>query len=228
MNIKKAMNDAQDPSGHIAPEMMKTFLSEMQVYRAALKEVKTKLENLDDNFHVHYDYNPIHHIDTRLKSPVSIVNKLHKKEKDITLDNMRDFVNDIAGVRVICNYLEDIDRIADILLSQDDVTLIRKKEYHKIQTPNGYRSLHLVVSIPVYLAAERRDIKVEIQIRTIAMDLWASLEHELRYKNKSGAEVPQALSTRLYLCAQVLKGVDDEMQAIYTEIQKLNKEAEDN
>ena len=93
MNIKKAMNDSQDPSGYIAPEMMKAFLSEMQVYRAALKEVKTKLENLDDNFHVHYDYNPIHHIDTRLKSPLSIVNKLHKKEKDVTLDNMRDFIS---------------------------------------------------------------------------------------------------------------------------------------
>lgn len=226
MNIKKAMNDSQDPSIHISPEMMKPFISEMQIYRAALKEVKTKLENLDDNFHVHYDYNPIHHIDTRLKSPVSIVNKLRKKEKEVTMDNMREYINDIAGVRVICNYLEDLDRIADILLSQDDVTLIRKKEFHKIQTPNGYRSLHLVVSIPVYLAAERRDVKVEIQIRTIAMDLWASLEHELRYKNKSNAEVPQELSTRLYLCAQVLKGVDDEMQAIWSEIQKLNENEE--
>ncbi|MBR5284958.1 MAG: GTP pyrophosphokinase family protein [Clostridia bacterium] len=220
------MNDSQDPSIHISPEMMKPFISEMQIYRAALKEVKTKLENLDDNFHVHYDYNPIHHIDTRLKSPVSIVNKLRKKEKEVTMDNMREYINDIAGVRVICNYLEDLDRIADILLSQDDVTLIRKKEFHKIQTPNGYRSLHLVVSIPVYLAAERRDVKVEIQIRTIAMDLWASLEHELRYKNKSNAEVPQELSTRLYLCAQVLKGVDDEMQAIWSEIQKLNENEE--
>ena len=226
MNIKKAMNDSQDPSIHISPEMMKPFISEMQIYRAALKEVKTKLENLDDNFHVHYDYNPIHHIDTRLKSPLSIVNKLHKKEKEVTLENMREYINDIAGVRVICNYLEDLDRIADILLSQDDVTLIRKKEFHKIQTPNGYRSLHLVVSIPVDLAAERRDVKVEIQIRTIAMDLWASLEHELRYKNKSGSEVPQELSTRLYLCAQVLKGVDDEMQAIWSEIQKLNENEE--
>ena len=226
MNIKKAMNDSQDPSIHISPEMMKPFISEMQIYRAALKEVKTKLENLDDNFHVHYDYNPIHHIDTRLKSPVSIVNKLRKKEKEVTMDNMREYINDIAGVRVICNYLEDLDRIADILLSQDDVTLIRKKEFHKIQTPNGYRSLHLVVSIPVYLAAERRDVKVEIQIRTIAMDLWASLEHELRYKNKRGSEVPQELSTRLYLCAQVLKGVDEEMQAIWSEIQKLNENEE--
>lgn len=222
MNIYKPMNNSQDPSAVISPELIKEFISEMQIYRSAIKEMKTKLENLDDNFHVHYEYNPIHHIDTRLKSPQSIVNKLRKKQVDITMDNIREYINDVAGVRVICNYINDLDRIAEILLSQDDVTLIRRKEYHKLETPNGYRSLHLVVSIPVYLAYERRDVKVEIQIRTIAMDLWGSLEHELQYKNKSGAEVPKNLSERLYRCSQVLKGIDEEMQAIYDEIKKLS------
>ena len=222
MNIHKPMNDNQEPSSAISAEMMKDFLREMQVYRSAIKEMKTKLENLDDSFHVHYEYNPIHHIDTRLKSPQSIVKKLHKKGKEVNLENMREYVSDIAGVRVICIYVNDLEKVAEILLGQDDVTLIRRKEYHRIQTPNGYRSLHLVVSIPVYLAYEKRDVKVEIQIRTIAMDLWGSLEHELRYKNKSGAEVPEYLSDRLYHCSQVLKGIDEEMQEIYDEIKKLS------
>ena len=143
---------------------------------------------------------------------------------EFTVENMMEVLNDIAGVRVICNYLDDMERVADMLLNQDDVTLLHKKEYHKYPKANGYRSLHLVVSIPVFLADEKRAVKVEIQIRTIAMDLWASLEHQLRYKNKNNIPVPEALSKRLYGCAIVLTEIDKEMQRIYDEILKLSQQ----
>ena len=209
---------------HIPPEAIDIFMSEMQVYRAAIKEMKTKLENLDDSFHSRYEYNPIHHIETRLKSMPSILKKMEKLGYEFTVENMKEVLNDIAGVRVICNYLDDMERVADMLLNQDDVTLLHKKEYHKYPKANGYRSLHLVVSIPVFLADEKRDVKVEIQIRTIAMDFWASLEHQLRYKNKNNIPVPEDLSKRLYGCAIVLTEIDKEMQRIYDEILKLSQQ----
>ncbi|MEA4920457.1 MAG: GTP pyrophosphokinase family protein [Clostridiaceae bacterium] len=206
----------------ISPDMMKTFIWEMQIYKAAIKEMQTKLENLDDSFHARYEYNPIHHIETRLKDTPSIMNKLSKMGHDFSVDAMTTYLHDIAGVRVICNYLDDMDRVADMLLNQDDVELLQRKEYHKHPKSNGYRSLHLVVSIPVFLADEKRIVPVEVQIRTIAMDLWASLEHQLRYKNMNDTPVPKELSERLYSCAMVLTEIDDEMQAIYNEILKLD------
>lgn len=212
---------AAQPEVQISRDEMQTIMQELQVYRAAIKEVTTKLENLDGSFEVRYEYNPIHHIESRLKSLKSITNKLERLNFDFTVDNMISQLHDIAGVRVICNYFSDLDRIADMLLRQDDVTLIKRKDYHKNPKPNGYRSLHLVISIPVFLADRKRNVMVEIQIRTIAMDLWASLEHQLRYKNADGTEVPEELSRRLYDCSQVLMGVDNEMQYIYDEIRRL-------
>ena len=197
---------------------VKDFLKEMQIYRAAIKEVKTKLENLDDSFQVRYEYNPIHHIETRLKSVPSIIGKLERMQQDLTIENMSKYLHDIAGVRVICNYFDDMEKLADMLLSQDDIRLVNRKDYHKHPKENGYRSLHLVIETPVFLANEKRNVMVEIQIRTIAMDLWASLEHQLRYKNLDGISVPEELSKRLYNCSQVLTGIDTEMQSIYDEI----------
>jgi len=222
MDIPNLTSTQSEHSINFSPEIMYNFMQEMQVYRAAIKEITTKLENLDGSFEVRYEYNPIHHIESRLKSPTSIVKKLERMSCDFSVESMTKNLHDIAGVRVICNYFDDLDKLADMLLAQDDVTLIKRKDYHKNPKPNGYRSLHLVVSIPVFLANERRSVMVEIQIRTIAMDLWASLEHQLRYKNQ-GIEVPVELSKRLYECSQVLMAVDGEMQYIYDEILRLGR-----
>ena len=198
------------------PFDMTEFLQEMQLYRAALKEMQTKLEILDTEFEIKYDYNPIHHIESRLKTPSSIVEKLTRKGLPITLESMREHLNDIAGIRVICNYIDDAKRIAEMLIAQDDIMLIRKKDYIQNPKENGYRSLHLVLSIPIFLSGGRQNVRVEVQIRTIAMDLWASLEHHLHYKKAE--ELPEELMEKLKSCAATLEQIDDEMQQIYHEI----------
>ncbi len=156
-----------------------------QVYSAAIKEISTKLEILDDEFKVKYDHNPIHHIESRLKKPYSILEKLQRKGLGNDIFIATETLYDIAGIRVICNYVNDIYEVADFLLRQDDVTLINKKDYIEQPKENGYRSLHIVVTVPVFLSKETKNIPVEIQLRTIAMDFWASLEHKLEYKSKS-------------------------------------------
>ena len=198
------------------PINMTVYIQEMQLYRAALKEIQTKLEILDSEFEVKYDYNPIHHIESRLKTPSSIAEKLTKKGLPITIEAMREELNDIAGIRVICNYIDDARRIAEMLIAQDDIMLIRKKDYIQYPKENGYRSLHLVLSIPIFLSGGRQNVRVEVQIRTIAMDLWASLEHHLHYKNSE--EIPADLMEKLKRCAGTLEQIDDEMQQIYREI----------
>ena len=198
------------------PIDMTVYIQEMQLYRAALKEIQTKLEILDSEFEVKYDYNPIHHIESRLKTPSSIAEKLTKKGLPITIEAMREELNDIAGIRVICNYIDDARRIAEMLIAQDDIMLIRKKDYIQYPKENGYRSLHLVLSIPIFLSGGRQNVRVEVQIRTIAMDLWASLEHHLHYKNSE--EIPADLMEKLKKCAGTLEQIDDEMQQIYREI----------
>ena len=222
------LRDLSQPQ-HASPkqaELAQGMVRVNHLYRSALKMAVAQLEILDEEFATMYDHSPIHHIEYRIKTLESISEKLQRRGFDVTIDNIFAHIQDVAGVRVICNYLDDIYYVRRLLTRTESFGIQREADYIKNPKETGYRSLHLVVSIPVYLAAERRDVKVEIQIRTIAMDLWASLEHELRYKNKSGSEVPQELSTRLYLCAQVLKGVDDEMQAIWSEIQKLNENEE--
>ena len=206
-----------DPTKENAfPVNITEYMQEMQLYRAAIKEIQTKLEILDSEFEVKYDYNPIHHIESRLKTPASIFGKLKKDQLPLTLDAMRAHLNDIAGVRVICNYIDDARRIAEMLIAQDDITLIRKKDFISAPKENGYRSLHLVVSIPIYLSGGRQNVRVEVQIRTIAMDLWASLEHHLHYKGDDS--LSSELTDRLKKCANTLQGIDYEMQEIYREI----------
>ncbi len=210
----------------INPIYTKEFACEMQLYRAAIKEIRTKLEILDEDFHVRYDYNPIHHIESRLKSPDSIIGKLVRRNLDITTDNIRNNLRDVAGIRVICNYLHDVNRIADMLTSQDDVVLISRKDYISNPKPNGYRSLHIIVAIPIFLSGETVSVCCEIQIRTIAMDLWASLEHHLRYK--TDVDTPEELSERLQICADALSEIDWELQDIYADIHKLKTASEKN
>ncbi|HEY5555704.1 GTP pyrophosphokinase family protein [Acetobacterium sp.] len=197
-------------------EHLKEFVIQQQVYRAAIKEIKTKFEILDEEFEAKYDHNPINHMEYRLKSPKSIVEKMQKKGLEINVDSIRNNLTDIAGVRVICNYLDDINHITNLLLRHDDITLVRKHDYITHPKENGYRSLHLIVLIPIFLAERTESVPVEIQIRTIAMNFWATLEHQLKYKAHN--EISQNLRDRLKSCAESITHLDDEMQMIHKEI----------
>lgn len=196
------------------------FMAVQQLYSAAIKEIRTKFEILDDEFSVKYNYNPIHQIESRLKKPKSIIEKLKRKGFEVSLKSIRENLFDVAGIRVICNYVDDIYRIADLLIKQDDITLIRTKDYIEHPKENGYRSLHLIVSIPIFLAESTENVMAEIQIRTIAMNLWASLEHELKYKSED--DVSEELKIRLKNNADTIAKVDIEMQSIFRELKQKN------
>lgn len=189
-----------------------------QLYNGAIREITTKLENLDDEFSTRYAHNPIHHMESRLKSLKSIVGKLHRKGLPLTLASAQEELFDIAGVRVICNYIDDIYDLADMLCGQGDVAVLRRRDYIQEPKPNGYRSLHLTVRIPVFLSTGSVGVPVEIQIRTIAMDFWASLEHQLRYKAEHA--VPPSLRAQLKACAEESAALDLRMQEIYRQLSK--------
>jgi len=208
------MNNTLIPTGNL--QFGQQYRELMQLYDAAVREVRTKVEILDGEFRVRYSRNPIHHIDTRLKSPASIVEKLSRKGLPQTLEAIEQNLTDIAGVRIVCNYVEDIYHIADLLLRQRDVELVRRRDYIQEPKESGYRSLHLVIRIPVFLSSHTELVPVEVQIRTIAMDFWATLEHQLRYK--SDLETTQKLRRRLQRCAEQSAQLDQEMQSIYREI----------
>ena len=168
--------------------MLATFLEYkelMMIYTCAMKEVQTKFDVLSTEFQVRYQRNPIRSMSSRLKKTSAIAGKLSKRDLAFTLENIEAHLSDVAGVRIICAYIDDIYMIADSFLKQDDVTLIEKKDYIASPKENGYRSLHLIVSVPVFFSEHKKDVKVEVQIRTMAMDFWASLEHQLRYKNSA-------------------------------------------
>ncbi|WP_455683808.1 GTP pyrophosphokinase [Thomasclavelia sp.] len=199
-------------------DTLQEFLTLQQVYEAGIKEIKTKLEILDDEFKVKHDHNPIHHMEYRLKSVKSILGKLEKRGLEVSLESIIINLTDIAGVRVICNYVSDVYKIADMLIKQSDIKLVKKKDYIKHPKNNGYRSLHLVVEVPIFLAEKVQPIPVEIQIRTIAMDFWASLEHHLRYKADN--EVPDGVRDELIECAKTISNLDYKMQGIHEELSK--------
>lgn len=217
---------ASDPSVSIADYMVL-----MQEYRSAIREISTKFEILDEDARLRLQHNPIHTVSSRLKSPTSIVEKLRRKGLPVGVDSIRANIFDVAGVRVVCNYLHDIDEVANALLSQDDVTLIARKDYVASPKASGYRSLHLVVSIPIFLNGMRRDVPVEVQIRTIAMDFWASLEHRLRYKNHAVLEANEpeveSIRARLNACAEAIASIDQAMQQIQADIDTLKAEREE-
>lgn len=189
-----------------------------QLYNGAIREITTKLENLDDEFSTRYAHNPIHHMESRLKSLKSIVGKLHRKGLPLTLASAQAELYDIAGVRVICNYIDDIYDLANMLCGQADVEVLQRRDYIQKPKPNGYRSLHITVRIPVFLSTGSVGVPVEIQIRTIAMDFWASLEHQLRYKAEH--TVPPTLRAQLKACAEESAALDLRMQAIYRQLPK--------
>lgn len=194
----------------------KEFEEAMMMYRCAVREIQTKLEVLNDELSVRYNRNPIEFIKTRIKKPISIVKKLQKKGLEVSLESMMENLNDVAGVRVICCFLDDIYDVARWLASQDDIRLIEVKDYIKHPKENGYRSLHLIVEVPVFFSKGKQPMRVEVQIRTIAMDFWASLEHQLRYKK----DVPNSLQIgeELKECAEIISDTDQKMQEIREKI----------
>ncbi len=188
------------------------FMRLMAYYRCAMMEIETKFHVLDQEFSLRFDRNPINSIKSRLKKVVSIKDKMEKKGQPMTAEAIEKTLHDIAGVRVVCSFLDDVYLLADALLKQDDITLIEKKDYIQNPKPNGYRSLHLIVSVPIFLAEEKRPMQVEIQLRTIAMDCWASLEHQLKYK-KSFAFTEEMMQ-ELHRCAVLSTELDDRMDKL--------------
>ncbi len=194
------------------------------IYNSALKEIGTKLEILNDEFqHVH-QYNPIEHIKSRIKTPQSIVKKLKKNGYESTIENMVEYVNDIAGIRVICSFTSDIYRIAEMIINQNDIKVISVKDYILNPKPSGYKSYHLIVTVPIFLSDRIVDTKVEIQIRTVAMDFWASLEHKIHYKFEGNA--PEHIKKQLVECASMVSDLDARMLALNDEVQHLAEEQE--
>lgn len=201
----------------------KTFLQSKQLmtyYSCALLEVETKFRVLNQQFSLEQEHNPIETIKTRLKSMESIMDKLYRKKLPFEVSTVEACLTDVAGIRVICPFLEDIYRLADCLLQQDDVKLIRMKDYIREPKDNGYRSLHLIVEIPIFLQNEKKQMKVEVQLRTIAMDFWASLEHRLRYKKDLEAELSSMLAAELKDCAEASASLDKRMEAVKNTIEK--------
>ncbi len=188
----------------------------MACYRCAIMEVETKFRVLDAQFSARYERNPIDTIKSRLKSPESILGKLERRGFEKTLESVERNLNDVAGVRVICSFKDDIYTLADCLLQQDDVRLVRAKDYIKNPKPNGYRSLHLIVETPIFMPEEKRLMRVEVQLRTIAMEFWANLEHKLRYKKDLPEELAASVADRLSACAERSALLDDEMGRIRT------------
>ena len=186
----------------------------MSCYRCALMEVETKFKVLNEELSLQSDHNPIESIKSRLKAPESIFGKLKRKRLPVTLESIEGNLFDIAGVRVICCFIDDIYMLADCLIRQDDVTLIEMKDYIRNPKGNGYRSLHLIISVPIFLQNEKRNVKVEVQLRTIAMEFWANLEHQMRYKKELSPELLEKISTELGACAETSAELDLRMQEI--------------
>ena len=207
----------------LSPDEQKYFFNQarqykelIMMYNSAIKEVKTKLEVLNDELSIKNERNPIESISSRVKSITSIVNKLNRKGKEISVKEVYNTLNDVAGIRIICSFVDDIYQIANMLIRQDDIKLVEVKDYIQHPKPNGYRSLHLVIEVPIFLSNRKRYMKVEIQIRTMAMDFWASLEHELKYKHD--IENENEISKELRECAEVISNTDMKMLEIRDKI----------
>ncbi len=202
-----------------AIEASSKFTELMMMYRCAIREVQTKLEVLNDEFKTRRKRNPIDSIKSRIKSPMSIFEKLERRGLDISIDSITTNLNDVAGVRVVCPFISDIYEVAHMLMSQDDIEVIEVKDYIKNPKPNGYRSLHYVIIIPIFLSTGKEYMKVEVQIRTIAMNFWASLEHQMHYKKFENEEMPDIVN-ELTVCADNIYSTDVRMQELREDIHK--------
>lgn len=199
------------------------YLVMQNLYESAVKQLKLKLEVLNDEFNVLYARNPIHHIESRVKSPDGIIAKLLKKNYPVSIESAMKNVNDIAGVRVVCNYIDDVYSVEEMLLRQADLELVKRQDYIATPNYNGYRSLHLDIKVPVYLSDRTEYVVAEVQIRTIAMDFWASLEHDLRYKADK-SKLPKGINEEMLDCSNKIAEIDLKMQDVYKRIQKSEAE----
>lgn len=215
---EKFLSDEFMEMMHKNIEPMNTLIA---YYRCAIMEVETKFRVLNEQFSLEYDRNPIESIKSRIKSTESLAKKVRSKNIPLTVEAIEQNIHDIAGLRVICSFPEDIYMLADCLLQQDDITLIERKDYIENPKPGGYRSLHLIVSVPIFLKNEKRDMKVEVQLRTIAMDFWASLEHKLRYKKNIPDDMAAELGVELRDCADQSAKLDQRMQQIRNRLAEL-------
>lgn len=188
------------------------------LYRSALKQINTKIDILNDEFQQRHKYNPIEHVKSRIKTPESIVKKLKRHGYESSIENMVRYVNDIAGIRVTCSFTSDLYLIADMLSRQTDLTILTVKDYMKNPKESGYRSYHMLVSVPVFLSDSVVETKVEIQIRTVAQDFWATLEHKMHYKFEGNG--PEYITKELKQCAKYIADLDEKMQELNNEIQK--------
>lgn len=186
------------------------------IYSAALRQIETKMEILNNEFQYVHQYNPIEHIKARIKTPESIVKKLKRNGYESTIDNMVKYINDIAGIRIICSFTSDIYRIADMIAEQRDIKVLAVKDYITFPKASGYKSYHMIVTVPVYLSDRTVDTTVEIQIRTVAMDFWASLEHKMHYKFEGDA--PEHIKSELVECAKMVSDLDARMLSLNDEI----------
>lgn len=218
--VEKAMKYFKDNSVEQMRESAEKLRALMSCYQCALLEVETKFRVLNEQFSLQHERNPIEIIKTRIKSPESISEKLLRRGLPISVDSIENNIYDVAGIRVICSFTDDIYMLADCLLKQDDITLIAEKDYIKNPKENGYRSLHLVVEVPIFLQNEKRLMKVEVQLRTIAMEFWANLEHKLRYKKHLPDDVLSLTANELLTCAEMSAQLDLKMQNIKNIIEK--------
>ena len=195
------------------------------IYNSALRQIETRMQILNDEFqHVH-QYNPIEHIKARIKTPESIVKKLKRNGHESTIDNMINYINDIAGIRIICSFTSDIYRIADMIAEQKDILVVAVKDYITFPKSSGYKSYHMIVTVPVYLSDRTVDAKVEIQIRTVAMDFWASLEHKIHYKFEGAA--PEHIRSELVECAKMVADLDARMLHLNDEVLMISRSETD-
>ncbi|MEJ1156503.1 MULTISPECIES: GTP pyrophosphokinase [Microbacterium] len=204
----------------VSPAALRSLRDDLQrfllEYRFGLQEIETKISILRDEFQLMHDYNPIEHVSSRVKSADSLVEKVARKGIEADFDSIRDHVHDVAGVRITCAFVADVYRLFDLLTAQDDIRLLSVKDYIAVPKPNGYKSLHAIVEVPVFLSTGRIDVPVEVQFRTIAMDFWASLEHKIYYKYDSN--VPQELLDNLRDAATTAAELDNRMEGLHHEI----------
>ena len=207
-----------DTPAELIPEKIRPFMSMMVYYQCALYELETKLKVLNTEVSATHNRNPIQSIKSRIKKPLSILEKMHRKGLPVTVENIEKNLSDIAGLRVICAHPDEIYELAIMLSTQDDIKVIEMKDYIKNPKPNGYRSLHLILEIPIFLSNQKRFVRAEVQFRTIAMDFWASLEHQMKYKKEISD--PEQIAAELKDCAEQIAALDDRMQRIRDQIQK--------
>jgi len=220
----KGESNMNSEQGMDIKEIKKNLTRFMMSYKFALNEMNTKIDILMQEFQYIHDYNPIEHVKSRLKTPENIIKKVQRKGYELSLSSIKENVRDIAGIRITCSFLSDIYKVSEMLQSQKDITVIESKDYIKNPKPNGYKSLHLIIQIPIFMSDRVEDVYVEIQIRTIAMDFWASLEHKIYYKYDK--EVPSHLIDELKEAADSVSELDDKMEKIHRKVNQYKEKEE--